>query len=73
MKHHLNKYTMLNDIILTISLSVSVCVVKLFMILTELHGTQHDFLIFCVLSFIMIKTLYFSLTRLSKNIRRKLY
>ena len=71
--HQINKSNMVNDIILTLSLIISVSIVKLFMIITNLTSSQYESTIFFNTCFIMIKTIYFSLTALYKRKKVRLY
>ena len=70
MAHEINKASMINDIILTISLIISFIIVKSVMYVTKLNTLENEGIIFFVSSFIMIKIIYFSLTRLVRS-RRK--
>lgn len=65
MAHEINKANMINDIILTISLAISVIIVKAVMYMTNIDTHEYEGMIFFIASFIMVKITYFSLTKLA--------
>ena len=73
MKHRVNKTNMTNDIILTFSLIIAVSFVKFVMLVTNLNSSEHESAIFFITSFIMIKLIFFGLTRIWKKIKLRLY
>lgn len=58
MAHELNKAKIRNDVILTISLLLSMVVSECIMHMTKMHVYDYDVLIFFVLLFILIKIFY---------------
>lgn len=62
-KHEINKAGMYNDIILTISLIISVILVELGMYLTNMSDHEYNTVIFFIASFIFIKLIYNFLLR----------
>ena len=57
-KHEINKENVINDIILTVSLIISVLFVKFVMWITKLDTSEYENIIFFVSSFICIKLIY---------------
>jgi hypothetical protein len=71
MKHQVNKYKVAEDIALTISLILSVILVKFVMHLTGLETVRYDGIIFLCSCFVSIKAMYNLLKKLTKKFLAK--
>lgn len=64
MKHEINKSNMINDIVLTISLIISVIIAEL--IITAGNVTDNKAAIFFLLTFVLIKLTYNEFSKLAR-------
>ena len=69
MKREINKSHMINDIVLTISLIVSVIITKLIMSIGDV--TENKSAIFFILTFINIKVTYNAFLKITRNLSCK--
>lgn len=67
MKHEINKMNMINDIILTIALCVSITVLEL---ITHVFIIEFESFMYFILIFVLIKVIYNGLSRITKRYTR---
>lgn len=67
MQHEINKATMKNDIVLTLSLIISIVIANMIMYITNLNDSKYHTIIFFAIFFILIKILYNIATRFIIN------
>lgn len=61
MDHKINRQSMINDIILTVALILSLSITNAIAFFIDLHSRENKFIIFSVLSYFLIKILYNSI------------
>ena len=70
MKHEIDKNNMINDIILTLALVVSIVLTELTMLFTNFVDHEYETAIFLVLIFIFVKLTYNGFNMVLKSAKR---